>query len=231
MSDNALPHVKQNAVVLIVGPRGSGKSVLATHMLKAQSNVTVFDTKHDFSFADDNPRYNLVARTPDEVFKLWRGIEAVGDGAPVIYRPHVGTPGYHLDVDSVARVAMMRQWNVLYYDELADICNVTNYERIAPNYQRVVQQGRSLHVGVWQVTQRPSRIPLIAYSEADFRATFYLRSKADRDRVEEFLGDDLPWTDLARQEHAFVWGDDKTANSDVPLRPHRLILPKLQRSA
>ena len=228
---NALPPLKRNSVVLVVGPRGSGKTVLATELARAQRHVTVFDTKLDFSWNDPHPYYGLTAYNVEDVLKCWRGIEAQGDGAPVIYRPDVGSPSFHADVDRVAAIALQRKNCLLYYDELADICSVSNYERVAPSYKRAVMQGRSLGVGVWQVTQRPARIPLIAYTEADLRATFFLRSKSDRDRVEEYMGE-VPWRQLAITDHAFVYSDDKLAQSDEPLQPHRLILPHPpQRSA
>jgi len=229
-----LPPLAPGKRMLTVGRTGCGKTVVNRAILKALRHVTVFDTKNTFSWKEPgNPYYGLIATNAEGVFKLWRAIEARGDGAPVIYRPNIAHPNWRHEADEIARVAFLRQHNTLYYDELADLVNATDYERVAPHWRRAIQQGRELELTVLMATQRPQRIPVIAGSEADVVISFYLKTKADRDRVEEWVGP-VPWGALARTKHSFVIATEESQLSEDELRPHLLTLdsPRLeQRSA
>jgi hypothetical protein len=236
---SAIATIRRDTCALIVGPRGSGKSLFAQQQLKATPHNIVIDTKGDFSFDDPAPRYNLTAYSIDELKRLLKWIaEQPRDthfyGAPPIFRFPKNTtlPVMRAQCDEVARLCMARGNCRPYYDELSQAISHTRYEVEAPYFQSVVQQGRSFGVGALFSTQRPKRIPLIAGTESDTRITFFLRNPDDRKLVEDFMGE-VPWKALAREPHSFVIATDETMQTDAELEPHRLILerPPTQRSA
>lgn len=54
-------------------------------------------------------------------------------------------------------------------------------------FNACLTQGRSKHIPVICLTQRPSWISRFVFSEADFYAVFHLNEKGDKKRVQEFI--------------------------------------------
>lgn len=232
MNDAQIPLFGRGKCWLLIGPRGSGKSKFAEFQVKGTPHTIVIDTKGDYEIDDPWPRYHVLSRSLSDLeLKLDWILEQPPAthywGAPVIFKvpgPKDGVPvkQQRAIADQAARLAMRRGHTQLYYDELAQAVPGTNYEQDFPYYQSAVQQGRSLGVGVGASTQRPSRIPLIAGSEADYRVTWFLRHPGDRKIAEEYVGGPVPWTELGRIKHSFVIGTDD--DGDAELEPHRLII-------
>ncbi len=210
---------KPNERLVIVGPTRCGKSYLARTLLRGAPNVLVVAPKGPKSWpldAGDLRAVNLkqLAQRLDEARKT---------GARVVYYP----PREHLlpensaDLDEVAAMALERRNTLLFYDELVYVANGNDFTKRAPHFYFALTTGGSQGVGVWGLCQRPSHIPAIVFTESEYRATFYLRKKSDRDRMEDALGDEVPWDILRRNRHSFVFGDDMETSHAMKLSPIR----------
>jgi len=203
---------RSNERVVFVGPTRSGKTRLARTLLRGRPNVLIVDPKGQWQ-ADPG---DLIAKTLPQ---LAQRLNAARDtGRRVVYR----VPKEHLlpanawYLDEVARMVLDRGKTLLYYDELVFVANGTDFTKRAPHFYFAMTTGASRGVGVWGSVQRPSHVPSIVFSETEYRATFYLRKASDRDRMEEVMGDDVPWDVLRRNRYAFVFADD--LDTTRPLR-------------
>lgn len=202
---------KDDERVVFIGPTGSGKTTLARFMLSLQSDVVFVDFKHrEHLRSDDLEAVDLGT--------LHSALDRASEtGQRVVYR----VPADHLlpqnarQLDYVAKLALERGDTLLYYDDLVHVARGNDFFERAPFYFLAVTTGREKHVRVWGSVQRPTWIPLVALSESDVRATFYLRATDDRKRVQSFMGE-VPWDVLQRERHSFVMATDLTTTK--PLR-------------
>lgn len=205
--------MKRSNRVVIVGPTGCGKSVLARKLLAQQDQAIIVDPKHQWKPRKGDHLATNIKELKSALNKM-RG----EDGNHVVYR----VPREHLlpqnaeFLDQVPALALERKNTLLFYDELVFVAGSSDFFRRAPNFYYAMTTGRGLGVGVWGLAQRPTWIPVIVFSESDYRATFYLRKRTDRARLEEFLGDEIPWGVLRAKKHSFVIGDDM--KTSPPLR-------------
>lgn len=205
---------KSNERCVFVGPTGSGKTVLARTMLRGRENVLIVDPKGQW---ETSPGDLVAKNLKDLEAKL---NFARKDGRRVVYK----VPREHLlpynaaYLDDVARMVLERKHTLLYYDELVFVASATDFARRAPNFYFAMTTGRSSGVGVWGSVQRPSHVPSIVFSETEYRATFYLRKESDRDRMEETMGDDIPWDVLRANRYAFVFADDLDITKPLTLK-------------
>lgn len=56
----------------------------------------------------------------------------------------------------------------------------------------ILTQGRSKHIPVYGLTQRPVDVNLFMFSEAEFISVFYLKRREDRQRILSYVPDDDP---------------------------------------
>lgn len=77
----------------------------------------------------------------------------------------------------------------VYIDEAYGI--VPPGAKIPPMLNALYTRGRELGIGVWAATQRPSWIPLVMLSEAEWLFAFRLQLDADRKRMAELMGPEV----------------------------------------
>lgn len=58
-------------------------------------------------------------------------------------------------------------------------------------YPALLTQGRSKHIPMISLTQKPRHVPMHVFSESDFYSVFHLADRKDRQRVNEFMPVDL----------------------------------------
>ncbi len=214
-----VPWPKPNERACFVGPTRCGKTMLARKLLVHYRNVIAVDPKHQFTWGLDNPRFQRIALSLPDLTAQLAEVEAARSGDAIIYRPppdHLLPANAHL-LDAVARIAWDRGGTLLYYDELYFVASSSDFANRAPFFFHCVTAGAGRGVGVWSAFQRPAWVPVVATSETDFRFVFYLRKRADRDRAEDMCGD-VPWNELQKNKHSFVWATDQELSSPQRLQ-------------
>lgn len=158
----------------IVGPTGSGKTVFAAWELARRSINTkpwvILDYKID-------PLLNEIdyANHVDMDFTPKK---------PGLYIYHpIPDPDTNGVEDLLWR--LHERENIgLYLDEAYML-------RSSRAYEALLTQGRSKHIPIISLCQRPARISLFTFSEAEYLQIFPLRMKKDIDRVQEFTDDQI----------------------------------------
>lgn len=163
-----LPTDKQR--ISIVGRTGSGKTVAAMHHLsQRQFDVrpwVIYNFKHD---------ENLDAIPGVKLIEL--------DDLPVKPGLYMAHPGPY---DSEALEAhMMAIWAAgnmgLYVDEGYMV------DRNSRAFSLLQTQGRSKHIPMITLSQRPVWLNRFVFSESDFFQIFQLQHKKDRDKIGEYV--------------------------------------------
>jgi hypothetical protein len=193
---------------VLMGRTGSGKTVLAMHLLASRRFVVVHDSK-DKLFWPGYARYT-------ELSALMQAPEP-----KLIYAPN------HWEIDDLEKQELFFRWiyerknTTLYVDEVYAVANANNI----PHYYRAcLTRGRQLGISTFSATQRPKRIPLEILSESEHYYVFSLLLPEDRDKVKNILPFD-PNKLRELQAHQFFYGN---ANGEIIERPMKLRLNKAQ---
>lgn len=164
-----LPSTKQS--ILLIGQNGSGKTVAAIWHL----------SQKDF----DNEIWIALNHKNEESIDSIPGAQSVKMN---FFPKKPGLYIYHPipDVDDEAVTALM--WKIyehthigLYIDE-GYMINPRDHALTA-----LYTQGRSKHIPIITLSQRPSKISRFAVSEAQFIQVFHLTDKRDRETVNAFI--------------------------------------------
>ena len=172
MHEFRLPDTTQR--VAIVGRTGSGKTQFATWILSNaafdQQPYIIYDWKRD----------GLIGQIPY--------LEEIGLGeVPRHGGLYVVHPLPH-DEEAVEQsfAAIWQQENVgLYVDE----CYMIN--KNSKWYKACLTQGRSKHIPIINLTQRPVEVSRFMFSESDFYSAFHLNDSRDQDTVNAFMPVDI----------------------------------------
>lgn len=178
--------------IALIGKTGCGKTTLGKAYANAFPNVGVLDTKGTFTW-NGVPIY----KTFDKMKKA-----TDGKNGKFIYRP-IDKEMNGDFMDAFFEYIYKRRDTVAYVDELAQVADLVGGDGISPNWQNIMQRGRELNVGIFNSTQRPKSIPLMALSEAEHTFCFRLRLDDDRKRIAEFMGKDVLTVRL--QGHGFLY--------------------------
>jgi len=171
--------------------------------------VIVIDPKSQFSWGSSRSpeRRGFIAKNLADLQR--KAAKTIKTGDPIIYRPDASAldPENAFGLDAVYEMAYQRGNTLVYIDELYFLANGTDFAKRAPWFFRCVIAGRSRGVGVWSAYQRPSWIPLIAMTETECRAVFYLRITEDQRRIDSSFGK-VDWQALQKAKHTFAISTD-----------------------
>ena len=176
--------------VFVVGSTGSGKSVFMAWLLSTQSvlpykkmPVVIMDWKRERLL-------NSIGATPWPVTK--RPPERPG-----LYIVRLTPPRTDV-VDEFLERIWQNGNTGLFLDE------TTDYKGSEP-IERIYKQGRSLHIPCIAGAQRPTGVPVVIRSEAEFYAMFRLNDNEDRKEMRRYLGE----VDVLkkRDKHHCIWYD------------------------
>lgn len=181
--------------VTILGPTGCGKTVLSYQLLAEACSEKL-------------PAVSLVMKPRDAEVKRWNktlGLRTVRHWPPMpsIWQPRK-PPGWCLwpkhsfdpDKDDEMlyrefRKAILDSYKkgnrILFGDEVAGLVEALALER---ELKTIWQRGRAMGTGLWAASQRPTHIPLLAYSSAEHLFLFRDPDKRTRDRFKEIGGVD-----------------------------------------
>lgn len=169
----------------IVGRTGSGKTVAAVwHLSNSGFDYMpwiVYDFKRD----------PLLAQIADLGAHMEIGAYHIGlDELPS--RPGIYLVHPHPDDIDPVRQQMMRIWaqenTGVFVDEGYMVCGPTNPN---PAFRSLLTQGRSKHIPMITLSQRPVWLDRFAFSESDFYQIFALNHVGDRKKIQEYVPDDL----------------------------------------
>lgn len=171
--------IKTSQRVFTAGKTGSGKTYLWRHMLSSVPRLVVLDGKGTLS------NWGLADWEDREQRRDF------GRGNPA--RLRVLAPAGERDLnefwDDILWECYQTQDVLIYCDELYAV-NQPNKPAL-PALHAVYTRGRELNVGMISVTQRPTWIPLVVMSEADWFFCFRLQLHEDRQRIAAFMGPDV----------------------------------------
>jgi hypothetical protein len=190
-----------NSRVAFVGPTRCGKTYLARSWLRNYPHVIIIDPKRQWDWKSKEERYKLKASdwgTFDKQLKLTADKKSKEYGYPVVWRPPVDEL-LPEDLDRVYELAYHRGHTLVYMDELYFLTNGSSLGTHTPWFRACVTAGASRGVGCWSSFQRPAWVPLIALTETEVRAIFYLRNASDRKRIDDSFTESshpVPWEAL-----------------------------------
>lgn len=187
--------------IAVIGRTGSGKTVfgifLLGEMLKGPWRGmpgTIFDFKRD----------KLIQKLIDNGYAK---VISIRDKPPTKPGLYVVRPLPDVDNDAVTEY-LMKVWfledHFIYIDEGYMI------GRYNKSFRALLTQGRSKHIPMIYLSQRPVMMDLFAFSEADYFAIFVLTDDKDKVRVKEYTGVKIN-RDIAK--YHCVWYD--VGNDDM----------------
>lgn len=195
-----LPNTTQRTVV--IGRTGSGKTTLGFWLL----TLAPFDRQP----------YVIIDYKGDDLLNSTDRIIDIGMNEipkqPGLYRISPIPETDDEAVENWLHKVWLRENVGLYADEGYLLPNKGNA------FNRCLTQGRSKHIPVICLTQRPSWISRFVFSEADFIACMQLNEKNDRKRVQEFIPADRVNVDMRLPDYHSHWYDVGKDNAYV-LRP------------
>jgi hypothetical protein len=206
--------VRLSERVTIIGPTGSGKSVLAlSYVCRAASGI-VLDVKHEITL----PGW-AVTTDPQELWTTPR----------LIWRP-AGTMDPIVAGGLAGAAALARGETVLYLDEAA---LVAPGQRIHDHLRAAIMTGRSRGVAVWAATQRPVLVSNLLFSEAQAFFAAPLTLASDRQKVAGWIPGYDAWAQQDWPPHTFAfWRSDveaivpvRLALSSMRSRRRRRVIP------
>lgn len=109
----------------------------------------------------------------------------------------------------------------LFFDELSMVPNFDGAGRTGGPLKSILTQGRSKEIPVYGLTQRPVGVNISVFSEAQFIVAFKLKKTSDKERVAEYIPDDVKLFDKRAPTlppHWSRWWDDKR-DIALTLRP------------
>jgi hypothetical protein len=174
----------QNKIVLVVGFRGSGKSTVASSILKANNGIFLFDPHFD-------PAYSWIpnaARTIEQLddYARWRR-EAKPQRIGIRYVPDGRLDPFDALNDFCAWGWRWRNiW--LCVEEVSESTRSPSAAGMPPELRRIVNQGR--HNGINQIYcgLRYAEIPRPLSAGANVQILFACREPLDLDSIRSRIG-------------------------------------------
>lgn len=162
--------------VFIPGRTGSGKTFLARNYLANYPRVIVLDTKGTLEWPEVSSSEVIIITHLEELPK------AIARYSKVIYKPAFEELNYPF-YEEFYKFCYLLGDVIVWTDEVMQVC--PNSQKIPEYFKGIMTRGRELRVAAWNLTQRPSTIPLVTMSECTHVFAFDLNMKEDRKRLVE----------------------------------------------
>jgi energy-coupling factor transporter ATP-binding protein EcfA2 len=209
--------------VTIIGPTGSGKTYLGYQLLQQAATPEL-------------PAVVIVMKPRDATVEKWskaNGYRMVKDWPPQFaerlrkkpsgfvlkpdhdFDPDIDTPRHR----AIFRRAILGSYKhgnrIVFGDELYSLCEELH---LSKEMVTVWTKGRSMEAGLWGATQRPSHVPLWAYSQAQHLFLAFDPEKRSQERYSEISGMDpllVRDTVLRLKKHEWLYIHQETRSMCV----------------
>lgn len=161
-----------NDRVSIIAKSGAGKSVAARALTRPIRRLIFFDYKREVELPEAVYVHGLAQL---------RALD-LDAGARVVYRPETWSWD---EWDAVCYWSLDHRPYTVVQDEAGLFSSPA---RITPGHQIIQQAGRSMGVGIFNLTQRPRMVYKALLSEANHRLVGYLELPEDRKYLRGLLG-------------------------------------------
>jgi hypothetical protein len=179
--------------VTIVGPTGSGKTYLAQQLIQATATPEL-------------PAVVIAMKPRDATLERWSksvGYRRVKDWPPQFterlrkkpagfilkpdhaFDPDIDNPRHRMVFRRAILGSYKKGNRIIFADELYSLCAELDLD---DELVTVWTKGRSMEAGVWGATQRPSHVPLWAYSQATHLFLAYDPEERSQKRFGEISG-------------------------------------------
>ncbi len=184
----------EKKIRLVIGKRGSGKSVLVKHMIRNERRLVIYDIMSEYVQGvtfDDTERSELV--------EFWRRVYR--QSFRIIYRPLEAKA----EIDWLARAVYALGDLTFVVEEIDAVC--TPFD-MSPWMQAIIQRGRHMNIEMIGVTPAPFGIHRDLTRQA--KDIFVFRTKEPRDiqYLRRLLGEEIEAKLAALEQYQFVhWSD------------------------
>lgn len=199
--------------VTLVGLTGSGKTYLAYQLLEQAARpelpaIVIVMKPRDATVEKFSKKvgYRMVRDWPPQFAERLRkkpsGYVLKPDHD---FDPDIDTPRHRAIFRRAILGSYKRGNRIVFGDELYSLCEELH---LAKELITVWTKGRSMEAGLWGATQRPSHVPLWAYSQAQHLFLAYDPEKRSQERYAEISGVDpllVKTTVLSLQEHEWLY--------------------------
>lgn len=193
-----MTQILSNERVIIAGKTRSGKTTLAKELTKSIRRLLILDSKG-----------TLGGWNGEEWSEENRERLVKGENVRVRIVPEINQDPGTLWEEAFSFAFTIGNCTI-YLDEAFAIFE--NANTATPTAKAIWTRGAEFGIGAWASTQRPSGIPLFLISEAEHYFCFRLTLAKDRERMSEFMGEEV--VQPIRDKHGFWYygvDDDRPA--------------------
>lgn len=198
--------IKPQDRVSVVGRTGSGKTTLLREILRywidatrsfTDYHIVILDNKKDGDFDGMGKKFTRLK----QLSKLW------DDNRVLIYEPHeeeqLGKEESPFLNGFFRWLRLTGEPLLLVIDELA---SVANGNKVSPEYELLMKQGRGKSQAIWAGVQNPVYVPHDFLSNANHFFVFDLLQESDRRKMASIVGDDVLTPPTTRGGDAAEYG-------------------------
>lgn len=197
--------------ICVIGPSGSGKTTVLGSLCRQKGNVVVLDTKQDRK----EKTWPKVGIPTDKLLGLKSGRYVWKASNGFITDPDEQSITFENLLHSGPRVVAIDEGYSVYDTR---------------GLRLFVTQARGKDVSFIVGIQRPARVPLFLFTDANFWIVFGLVLNDDRKRVEQALGRKIDWDTLQKEAWSFFIFDTR-GKCGGPYRLPKPIAPSVEKKA
>ncbi len=191
----------EKKIRLVIGKRGSGKSVLTKHLIRNESRLVIYDIMSEYTegviFDADSVIFDGHAR--EDVSEFWRHVYR--KSFRIIYRPLRPKD----EIDWLARAVFALGDLTFVVEEIDAVC--TPFD-MSEWMQAIIQRGRHKNIELIGITPAPFGIHRDLTRQAKDIFVFQTKEPRDVQYLRRLLGEEIEAKLVALEQYEFVhWSD------------------------